>query len=243
MAICQLCGIDRKLIDAHIIPKSFWNINQDGRGPLAVLSSRPNWQPKRSPLGEYDNNILCAECDNILGRFDQHFVENLVKAQGVPIVNAIGATVLNYDKADAAKVHALITSIAWRASKSQRDYFGRVQLGPYENLLKASFGGDVDAQAKLDCFMSEFDERNACFLNPQYSRFTGVRMLVIYANRFTFYVKVDRQETPEEFRNLIIREGRPVLSLVRKWEGSKQWQALRKLVNVNPRPKFWKKIN
>lgn len=243
MTICKLCGNARKLIDAHIIPKSFWNLNHNEIGPLAIVSSAPNWRPKRSQQGPYDQNILCEECDNKLGLFDQHVVETLVKVDGVPIVDEPGAKVMKYEKADPSKVHSFIASVAWRASKSQHYYFGRVSLGPYEDLLQASFGGNEDAQRQLDVFISEFDNRDTSFLNPQFNRFDGVKVLVIPANRFTFYVKVDKQKVPEEFRQLAIRPGSPVLSLVRKWQGSKQYEALRKLVMSNPRPTFWRKWN
>lgn len=91
-------------------------------------------------------------------------------------------------------MHSFIASVAWRTSKSQHYYFDRVSLGPYEDLLQASFGGNEDAQRQLDVFISEFDNRDASFLNPQFKRFDGVKVLVIPANRFTFYVKVDKQK-------------------------------------------------
>ena len=241
MAICKLCGNARKLIDAHVIPKSFFDFRYNHIGPLAVISSAPNRRPQKSPQGPYDNNMLCAECDNKLGRFDQHALENLVRAEGVPISDDPNIGVVKYDKADATKVHSFIASIAWRASKSQHYYFDRVRLGPYEELLQHSFSGVEEAQRNLDCFISEFDYKDAPFLNPQYFRFDGVKVLVIHANRFTFHVKVDRQRLPDEFRELVIRPGSSVLSLVRQWHGSKQREAMRKLVTSNPIPRFWKR--
>lgn len=239
MALCQLCGNDRNLINAHIIPKSFWKFDKvDGR-PLAVFSSRPNWRPQRSQQGEYDDNILCEECDNKLGVFDQHAYENLVIPIGTPYVKSPQVTALKYNGADGKIVHAFVASLAWRASKSQRNYFCRINLGPYEDLLRASFEGDVSAMEFLDCFIAEFDNRDGLFLNPQYSRMEGVKFAVFYANRFTFYIKVDKQKTPATYGELIVRAGKPVISVVRSWEGSEQHEAMVKVVKSNPRPNFW----
>ena len=241
MTICQLCGRERPLIDAHIIPKSFWNIEQNKFGPLAILSSNEGWRPRRSQQGIYDKNILCDECDNKMGLFDQHAFEQLVKVRGSPVLNLPGLRALKYGGADAVMVHKFVASVAWRASKSKQEYFSRINAGSFEKILQDSFSGDIAAIKQLDCFIAEFDQEDLPFLNPQYSRMEGVRFLVIFANRFIFHIKVDKQKTPEMFREFIIKSGSPVLSYVRAWEGSKQKEAMRQLVWSNPKPKFWKK--
>lgn len=241
MTICQLCKCERPLVNAHIIPRSFWNVEQNEFGPLAILSSREGWRPRRSQHGIYDQTILCDECDNKLGLFDQHAFEQLVNCKGSVIFDFSGLRALKYVSADPVTVHNFATSVAWRASKSKQEYFSRVSAGAYEKILQDSFSGDIAATKQLDCFIAEFDQEGLPLLNPQYSRMEGVRFLVIFANRFTFYIKVDRQKTPEMFQKFIIRSGSPVLSYVRAWEGSKQKEAMRQLVWSNPKPKFWKK--
>jgi hypothetical protein len=243
MPLCQYCNNERSLISAHIIPKSFWNIDKEDGGPLAVLNSRSNWKPQRSQQGEYDRNILCEACDNKLGVLDQHAYENLVNVQGTPIVNSERARAIKYESADAKTIHAFVASVAWRSSKSKRDFSTRINLGPYEKIYFAAFNGDEDALKSLDCFIAEFDERNVSFLNPQYSTMGGVKFVVIYANRFTFYIKADKRKIPDIFRPFAITNGQPVLSLVRTWIGSKQHEAMVKVVKSNPRPRFWKELS
>ena len=240
MAYCRLCGNDRKLVNSHIIPKSFWNIENKSSQSPAVLSSKRNWRPIKSPIGEYDGNILCESCDNRLGVFDQHAFEKLVVKSGNLIQQDNSqARAYEYDDADPITILKFMISVAWRASVSTRNYFTRIQLGPYEDQFKSAFEDGQETLGEIDCLISEFDQRDVAFLNPQYSRMEGVRFVVIFANRFTFYVKVDRQKMPNIFKSFAIRAGKPVVSIVRQWEGSKQQDAMRQLVNSNPRPKFW----
>ena len=239
MPICIYCGEERKLIDAHIIPRSFWQVDYTWKEPLALIGNSEPLRPKRSQHGIYDNNILCADCDNRLGLLDQHVTENMLKKAGS--VHAHGGAVLRYDNADPIKVFDFVLSIAWRASKSSHDYFKRVSLGPYENNAKAALMGDKDSRSKFDVLISEFNLKHTGFLNPHYGRFDGVRILTIYASRFTFYVKVDNQRIPYYFVPYIVTDGKPVFTIAREWEGSKQFQAMRQLVMQNPYPKWFPK--
>jgi hypothetical protein len=237
--ICKMCGNDRKLINSHIIPKSFWNIQKQGAEPLAVLSNRPGWRPVRSPIGEYDNNILCEQCDNQLGLFDQHVYEKLVLDLGAPLLHHGTPLGFTYSNSDPILVKKFILSLVWRASISSRDYFCRISLGPYEDIFRNSFMGNETSNDEISCLISEFDQRDVAFLNPQYSRMDGVKFAVVFANRFTFYAKVDKKSLPEFFRQSEIKQGNSVTSILRDWEGSKQQQAMRQLVHQNPRPRFW----
>ena len=48
MPLCKLCGEDRKLIKAHIIPRAFY---EPGVGGLAMMFDRDDVHPKRRPVG------------------------------------------------------------------------------------------------------------------------------------------------------------------------------------------------
>jgi hypothetical protein len=46
--------------------------------------------------------------------------------------------------------------------------------------------------------IAEFDQADVPQLNPTYTRLAGIRFLVLYANRFIFYLKVDKKPTPSQ---------------------------------------------
>ena len=71
-------------------------------------------------------------------------------------------------------------------------------------------------------------------LNPHATRFDGVRFWLIYASRFIFFIKVDKRVTPKVFDEYVIRKGRPIVTIVRSFDQSKELPILRKLARGNP---------
>ena len=71
-------------------------------------------------------------------------------------------------------------------------------------------------------FMAEFDLSRPPFLNLHYLRMSGMQFLIIYASRFVFYLKVDQGQTPRDFRFAELRSGKPVITVIREWETSKE---------------------
>jgi len=83
--------------------------------------------------------------------------------------------------------------------------------------------------------LGEFDRGDVGALNPHATRFDEVRFWLIYANRFILYIKTDRRVTPELLSECIISKGRPVISVVRSFEQSKELPILQRVVRANPR--------
>ena len=87
---CKLCGENEKLIKAHIIPEGFFRPLRSGKMVPEIHSNIKGVFPKRSPIGIYDNTILCEKCDKYLGVWDgyaqklliQYFSEELAVQKG-----------------------------------------------------------------------------------------------------------------------------------------------------------------
>lgn len=62
--ICKGCGSDKKLIKAHIIPESFFAGLKTPGNHLLMVSDTLKY-PKRAPLGPYDKEILCHDCEQV----------------------------------------------------------------------------------------------------------------------------------------------------------------------------------
>jgi hypothetical protein len=235
--VCQLCGNQQKLIKAHIIPKSFLNFESQ---PIAIFDSDENSRPQRYPIGVYDEEILCEECDNEIGLLDQYVLIHLIRAVGASIVDEEDLKCLQYQSVDTKILKKFIASVAWRASKSKHEFFSRVNLGPYEDIFLSSFKAGANSQLQTDIFVTEFDKKDVPILSPESIRIEDINMLRIPANRFVFYIRVDKRKSPPDMDEFAVVENKPVLSIVQDWNDSKEKQLVFKIIQRNRRPNFWK---
>lgn len=244
MAICKLCGSDKKLVQAHVIPRSFWYLDQRRDspfiGPLAIMSSSGG-RAKPSLIGLYDTNILCESCDGRLGKLDQHAAEHLIRGKREPLRIA-DVEAWRYTQVSPRLLIQFLASVAWRASVSSLPYYSRVNLGPYEVKLKSIGTAECQPGPDFECIVSEYDLDEVALLNPTNTRVGERNFLVLYANRFAFYLKLDKRPLPLSLKAIVLKEGQPVLSIVRPWTSSKEFKLLRKVAQSNPKPAFWKKI-
>jgi len=78
MSQCRLCEKEGKLVKAHVIPEAFFRVlREDGNSPQ-LLTSTPDHLPKRSPIGVYDESILCEVCESKFDRFDDYGIQTLL---------------------------------------------------------------------------------------------------------------------------------------------------------------------
>lgn len=159
MPTCKLCGNDRKLIDAHIIPRAFWRLPPAGEDAAKILSNSKGVHPRRMLEGVYDPNILCGECDGQLGKLDQHAAESLLHARPDNIKGFRQLMGRRYEEADPARLRLFIASVAWRAPISHQTFFARVSLGPYEELIKRALQQGIN-NSRVECVLGEFDKED-----------------------------------------------------------------------------------
>ena len=69
---CCYCRQDKKLIKAHIIPEGFFRRLREEQNPPMMLTNTAGEYPKKMPIGVYDKNILCDECEKIFGVWDEY---------------------------------------------------------------------------------------------------------------------------------------------------------------------------
>lgn len=100
-------------------------------------------RPNKRFTGEFESDILCVSCDNIiLGTLDSYainlffkgFNDDIVKIHNVKNLNGYDYSVI--ENIDYKKLKLFLLSILWRASISKRDFFRDVNLGPYENIIR-----------------------------------------------------------------------------------------------------------
>lgn len=232
LPVCQLCREERKLIDAHILPRAFWRLSKPSERPAKIISDSEH--PKVTRKGVYDQTILCRDCDNLIGTLDGHAVKALLKSEPISAAR-LGRSVLGkcYPRADATELTKFVASVAWRASISKQRFFHRVKLGPYEEPIRQWILTGGERPRGIEATLAEFDRYEVPILDPHQTKTEGVRYWVIYGDRFVFYLKTDQRPTPISLRPLALTDGQPVISVVRSWLTSKEFTIQRKLAYKN----------
>lgn len=131
--ICKFCGQEKKLIDAHIIPKNFYLERKKDRY-LCINSKTCKYTIQQK--GGYDSNILCGDCDNhILGEFDKEGYRILFSdfsKYKYEYLHPQRIYQLDNSCYDYRKLRKFFISILWRASISKLEEWSNINLGGYE---------------------------------------------------------------------------------------------------------------
>lgn len=224
MNCCQLCRKEKKLIKAHVIPESFYVIGD--QEPLRIIGNSENFYPRRTPVGVYDESILCNECDNKLGLLDQEAAEKLLR--GRPRAQFQGQLLI-YPDTNAGTVAKFVISVLWRAAVSNHYFFKRVSIGPYADVFRKQIL-EESSLPNTGVLLCEFDRPHPPFLMPLDDRIDGIRIWRLYASRFVFVVKTDRRQFVSPLSELELRENRPVQSIVLEWVNSPERKGIKELI-------------
>jgi hypothetical protein len=238
MTECKLCQQQKKLIKAHIIPEAFYELKKHGNLPLIILGEAPKGKVKKSRLGYYDENILCEECDGELGILDQHAAEKLLHSNNRSRSSNNDIDFYKYNDADTQTIIKFVASVIWRASISTLPFLKRVKTGNYEAQLRDFLNGTGSLDLNQSILITEFDYVDAPILDPFNSRFEGVNIVVLQANRFQFFLKLDKRPLPAGIVDICLGSGQPVQTIVSEWKNSRNFSESIGLVRKSNRPKL-----
>lgn len=141
MKRCNLCDKSyEKLIKAHILPKCFYGeIIKDQKDPAFIITKERS--PKKRPIGEYDDSILCQECDKKLGIYDEYAYNILSENRSNNTIEVIGNNNQGYISkqeiaCDINRLLLFAISFLWRCHLSNREPFTSIDLGIYSDIAK-----------------------------------------------------------------------------------------------------------
>lgn len=237
MSICRLCGASSGFVNSHIIPEAFFRVLRNGEEAPLIIAGAAGQVPKKSPIGVYDQGILCGTCegrflqwdtygiDVLLTRFD-HFFNPIFKEEKI----------VGYEAPDIDKVKLLdfLTSVMWRASVSSQLFYQSVQLGPYEAQIRERMlaqGGH--APEAVDAVFSRWDDADEenlptdGMMNPYRERWDGVNAYRLYLGKIIAYVKFDKRSFSETFEKFSLRNADPLRIISRSLAVSKDLVAMR----------------
>jgi hypothetical protein len=155
--LCRLCKQEKPLLkQSHIIPDFMYANLFDEHHKLHMFAPAQylegNRRVARPASGEYEADLLCQNCDNVvIGRYETYGRRALYagtnESQDYPVlehgVTETGVPVTRITDLDYRAFKLFLLSILWRASISTRPFFCSVHLGPYEEQIRRMvFEGD-----------------------------------------------------------------------------------------------------
>jgi hypothetical protein len=232
--VCKLCTQDKKLVQAHIIPRSFYAPLKEGGQIPQIITDKAGVYPQKSPTGVYDKEILCEECERVFAPWDDYGYRFLMgKISDDAYIRDRGEKIAyNMGPCDYHKLKLFFLSVLWRAGVSRQPMFNRVQLGPYAEKLRtrirdADPGGVEDYAVALSRFDAPPGEVG--ILDPDRTEYEGVHHYRLYLGGYMAVIKATNKKPPAFLEGLYIAPGSDVLVLIREFRASKEFRAM---VNV-----------
>ncbi len=239
---CKLCLKNKKLIKAHIIPKSFYKpLMEDKEIPLIVTDKVGMYRSKMR-IGVYDSELVCEECERIFTSWDNYanefFNQKLLDENFIIFENKNIA--YNFGKCDYKKLKLFFLSMLWRASVSKERMFTRVKLGKYEERIKKIMLNNLEEDSdEFSLAIIKFDNMNVRgFLDPDRTKYEKVNHYRFYLGEYMAVIKVSSLSDPKCFQELYIKENKDVICTFRDFRKSKEYNVM-KLVSK----KSWKNSN
>lgn len=240
--ICKMCLQDKKLVDSHIIPRSFFEHmrpNEAKQEPFEILTNTAGAYNKKSRIGIYDNKLLCSDCEGLLQKYDDYGQKILLKTKIEKQIKHKNSEVLGWeiDDIDYKKLKLFFISILWRSSVS--DQTPRCNIGnKFELLLRNNIVNNDIEDDGFDCILSRHDD----FLGQNYlldpiSRIRFKNSHVNFANiylgaGYKLFIKVDQRQIDNDLlKRISFQKGGPLYILKMKdFLQSKEFDVLKSLI-------------
>ena len=128
------------LIKAHVFPRGFARDMMTGTHNVQVSITKA----RLTQHGAYDQGILCATCDGIIGEYDAY--ANYI-CRKFPLAHVERDDTFEMKNVDGNKFATFALAVLWRASVSTRKEYQQVQLGDFEEEAKKVIFGVIPLSA------------------------------------------------------------------------------------------------
>ena len=218
---CKLCGEQKKLIKAHIIPKQYYRrIIHEGSKPHLLKFEIDNISNEsKTQSGIYQDDLLCADCDNKIGQYDKYGYEILTRQIDDKKLQVIakGHQVYEIGEIQIEAFRLFLVSLAWRSGIAQDQFFSLVKLGVYEERLKQILLG------KKSEVLDSITAVIVLFRPPKYpdimwspfcSKMDGINLAIFYLPPWKILLKLDRRPFGHPFDKFALAVGKPAYAAV-----------------------------
>ena len=210
---CKLCGKYKKLCKAHIVPKAFYNsIKRLDNANFLYVHDGSQRNAYKSRSGEWDDSILCQECDNKLGIYDNNFFQFITKTDFSSFRKSLDGEYyyeLPVNETEYKNIKLFFISLLYRASLSNRSFSRNVRLGEQYEQLASTCLKDVNPhQIEFDVVMmklhSNKTDTRQSMEAPYRIKLDGINGYCIILHGFKFWIKVDKRPIPELLKTFVL---------------------------------------
>lgn len=239
---CQICKKEKQLCRAHIIPQTFKSDLNDGDKKKHLIStSIKERKIRKKQTLKFDKEILCADCDRILGKYEEVLIKFFRSFFKHELRNKIPIPSIPIDiKTDTEKLKLSIAAILYKMSISRR--MPDISLGEkYDDIFRIWLqNGSIPQDMKhyleviiLGYNKDEFD--HILMEDPKYTRLEGVPHYVFYLPAFLIIAKVGGRELYSHIdtHNKIGISPNRVKILIADYKDSEYYDFLKKLHKVH----------
>lgn len=210
--LCKYCKCRKKLCKAHIIPECFYVKKKDE--PFFQIQA-DNFV-KRLPVGYYDTEIICRQCDNTFSE-DENYASKIFKDDYLQAYKSEEKYILNKQAFTYDKIRRFVLSMLWKASVSSSNGCLCVNLGDYEDVVLRILKGEETDLFKILIVKFKEKEMNGVVAIKK-SRVGGNITYALICRGFVFYVipRLGFNVKNEPYNNLFLTPDRMVIEEVDK---------------------------
>lgn len=175
---------------------------------------------KTTQTGIYQSDLLCAECDNEIGRYDKYAYEVLaheIDQQKLKSPFGRGLEVYEIGKIRVGIFRMFLVSLVWRAGIARDPMFQLVKLGKYEDRLKQILLGDetklLDAISAVIVLFRPPKYPNIMW-SPFRSKMDGINMVTFYLPPWKLLLKLDQRPFNSPFDKFALSAEKPAYAVV-----------------------------
>lgn len=194
---CLVCG-SLKTIKAHLIPKAFVNDLKVLKSENTLLIHEKVEKFKRTRTGVYDDSILCGNCDQKLGNYENAALKMLrrvtarITKTDYSLATFPVATIRDVSGSELIRFAA---GIVWKYSVSD-SYKGGLTLGPYQTDLQNVAFENAEIPNKIDllCFALHGPlARSRFYKEPFMDKQHDVNIVRFSVRGCVFFLKLDKR--------------------------------------------------
>jgi hypothetical protein len=181
-----------KTIEAHLIPRAFvMEVKRDPGEKHLILHAGKDGHAT-SHTGVYDKDILCARCDNVLGRYESYAFDQLKTLRSHRFE---AGKIVTVEPLDGDVMVRFAAGIAWKYTATTKAR-GRIDIGPHAATLAEVALGGAPIPESLDLAMIrilELDGDVYYYRTPFPDRKEGVNVVRFCVGGFLFFLKIDKR--------------------------------------------------
>lgn len=162
------------------------------RGEQHLIVHKSNPRPKVSHTGVYDRDILCGDCDNILGHYESYAFDLFRKIRSQRF--SVGK-IISMNDIDGDMLVRFAAGIAWKYAVTNPDR-GRIDIGPYKDTLRmiALSSGKIPQTVDVTILrIVELDGDVYYYRTPMPDRKEGVNVVRFCLGGFLIFLKIDKR--------------------------------------------------